>query len=183
MIPSSFTAGNTFEASETFADYPASDGWVAKMVAQLGATKIEVTATADGDDHAFAATASTTAAWGTGKFLLWVFVEKDSDRFTARGPVDFEVWPDPGAGSPALTDLEDQLAKCDEAIAGVIAGKGVASYTFETQAGRRSAQRMSLEELRAHRLWLADRVAQERARQQGGKPRVGWRRVRTKFTR
>lgn len=183
MIPASFTAGNSFAATETFAAYPAGDGWVGRMVAQRGSERVEVTGTASGDAHAFAATAAETSNWPAGQFQLWVFVEKDGDRHTARGPVDFRVWPDPAAGSTPLSALEDQLEKCDEAIAAVIAGKGVASYTFETQAGRRSAQRMSLEDLRRHRHWLADRVAQERAAMQGGKPRGGWRRIRTKFNR
>lgn len=183
MIPSSFTAGSTFSATETFTDYPASDGWTAKMVAQLGSTKIQLISTASGDDHAFAATASATGAWSAGKFQLFVFVEKDSERHLARGPVDFEVWPDPAGAGAALSALEEQLAAVDAAITAVIAGKGVQSYTFETQAGRRSAERMSLQELRAHRGWLSDRVEQERARQQGRKPRGGWRRVRTKFSR
>lgn len=175
------TAGTTFAATITLPDYPAGEGWEAKLVAVKGPDRIEMTGTADGDLHALSVDAATTAAWKPGVYQAFVYAEKAGEKRLADGPAEWRVWADPTAATLTLSALETELAAIDTAIAAVVAGKGVQSYTFQTQAGARSVTRMTLAELRQHRAWVVDRLDEERAKQEGRRPRGGWRKIKTSF--
>lgn len=65
-FPSKITAGLTFSATLTLAEYPAPD-WVLSIVIR-GPQAIDLTATADGAGHKFEADADTTAEWAAGSY-------------------------------------------------------------------------------------------------------------------
>lgn len=174
-------AGTTFEATVSSSLYPASDGWAAQIVAVKGQARFEVNGTASGDDYAFEAAATITAEWSPGEYQLFVFALLDETKKLLCGPTPFRLWPDPSAATLTVSDLYTELEAVNEAIAGVLAGKGVQSYSFQTEAGSRSAQRMSLQELRQHKAWVEDRLEAELAQQGGRKARRGWRKIKTNF--
>lgn len=91
--PSSVTAGDTVTWSRSLSDYPASSGWVLKYRLINATSKIDITATASGADHAVSVAKSTTAGWGAGWYDWQAYVEKAAERFTV-GTGRIEIKPD-----------------------------------------------------------------------------------------
>jgi hypothetical protein len=61
--PSRVTAGDTIAWTKSLPDSPASSGWILKYRLINAAGKIDITATAAGNDHAVSVPAATSAAW------------------------------------------------------------------------------------------------------------------------
>lgn len=77
---------------------------------------------------------------GAGEYAAFVYAVKgDEKQIVSTDTV--HVLPNP-EGPEVVTALQAELKAVDAAIAGVLAGQGVQSYTFETAVGRRSADRM-----------------------------------------
>lgn len=99
MLPATLIAGDTFAHTETWADYPASAGWVGKLrlVARTGvAAPVELTAAASGDAQLFSASAVTTAAWTAGAYTAVLWAEKAGEVRTVRSD-QVAIAPDPRA--------------------------------------------------------------------------------------
>lgn len=79
--PTKLVAGDTSKWERSFADYPASDGWVLAY-AFRGIGKFDVTATADGDKYAITLPAATTAAIDEGLYEWTASVTKAAERYT-----------------------------------------------------------------------------------------------------
>lgn len=173
-------AGSKIDFSFALSDYPASEWDSAVVVLRCGSAKETVTLTASGDTWIGSAAPATTAGWAPGLYELAVTVTKTGDRQVAYES-QLALLPDPGAESVALTALEAELAAVDTAIAAVLAGQGVASYTIQTQAGSRQIQRMSLEELRDHRRYLEGKIDAERATMGQTPKNQRWKRIGMKF--
>lgn len=163
--PSQIRAGDSVAWSETLTDYPASAGWVLKyriLYRSGSGTAIAFEATADGDDHAVALAAATTAAYAAGAATLVRYVEKGVDKVTL-GTQAIEILPDVtvAATLDTRTQNERALADAEAALADHLeSGRAhVQSYTI---AGRTMAFR-AVDELRAliehyQRLVAADRA-------------------------
>lgn len=80
--PSFVTAGDTVTWSRSLQDYPASAGWVLKYRLINASGKIDITASASGDDHLVVVAPATTALWVAGDYTWQAYVEKSSNRYT-----------------------------------------------------------------------------------------------------
>lgn len=80
-LPAEITAGLDFQAVVDLRDYPATE-WTARVLLR-GPKSIDLTATADGNAHAFAADAATTAAWPPGAYWYSLRVSKGSNVLEA----------------------------------------------------------------------------------------------------
>jgi hypothetical protein len=177
--PETLTAGDTLEFDLSFPDYPAGT-WTATVHLRCGSSYFTKALTADGTDHIGTVLPAVTATYPPGIYSLKVTVTDGTDRHVAH-EAELVVKPDPAAVSIALTAYETELAAVDAAIAAVLAGQGVQSYTIQTQAGSRQIQRMTLAELRAHRAYLEGKIDAERGAM-GEKPKnPRWKRIGMKF--
>jgi hypothetical protein len=100
-IPTQHTAGDTFEATLSGADYPPASGWGAQLVL-IGPARHTITATTSGTDFAATALASATASWPAGDYVTRVVYTNGLQRVTG-GPGALRVLPDPTSGA---TDAE-----------------------------------------------------------------------------
>jgi hypothetical protein len=71
ILPSSFSAGLTFEATATSTAYPAAAGWVFTAMLR-GPSAIDLTGTVTGNQHRIAASAAETAAWPPGDYAYTI---------------------------------------------------------------------------------------------------------------
>jgi hypothetical protein len=94
--PQTIVAGDTVRWPDTFADYPATDGWVLKhRLAPLGTgTPLTITAATDGSSFLSTIAASETSGLGAGAWTLTSWVEKAGEVFTV-GSRQVQVQPDP----------------------------------------------------------------------------------------
>ena len=179
-IPAQIRAGITAELSISIPDYLAADEWAVTVNLQ-GATNYSVNLTDDGTGlWSGAFVAGTTSAWAVGDYRLYVIASNSPDKHIVTEG-EFRILANPTAvASPS--GLQAQLVAVDVAIAAVLAGKGVKSYQIDTIAGKRQLERMSLEELRAHRQWLKREINAE-LEATGQRKRTAWRPIGTRFTR
>lgn len=173
-------AGNKLDFSFSLSGYPASGGWAATVHLRCGSEKQTVALGNTDDTHTGSVPPGTTATWKPGLYDLSVTVANDDDRQVAYQS-RLAVLADPAAETLVPTALEAELALVDAAITAVLDGKGVQAYSIQTQAGQRNIQRMSLEDLRDHRLHVQRRIDGERA-EMGQKPkRREWVRIGQRF--
>ena len=64
-------AGDTYTATWSLSDYPASAGWVLRLTLASAAARYQAAASASGNDHVLTVAASTTAGWAAGAYT-WV---------------------------------------------------------------------------------------------------------------
>jgi hypothetical protein len=94
--PQTIVAGDTVRWPDSFADYPASDGWVLKhRLAPLGTgAPVELTAAADGSAFATTIAAVDSASLSAGVWTIVSWVEKAGETFTV-GQRQVQVKPNP----------------------------------------------------------------------------------------
>lgn len=116
-------AGDTLEFTTSLSDYPASDGWTLKhrLAPRSAGTELDITSTADGDDHLTSVAAATTINWATGWYTVTTYVEKATERYTIeRGQTEIL------AASTTLADGTDNRTharKVLDAIEAVLEGR------------------------------------------------------------
>ena len=133
-IPATLRAGDTFTATWSLADYPATAGWVARLTLINSAQHYPVTASASGADHALTAAASDTAAWAPGSYSWSIDVTKAAERHTvATGRT--EVLPD--LADATTYDTRSAARKALEAAEGALATYGAQAYLKVQQFGDR----------------------------------------------
>lgn len=143
----SLISGDSLSVLDTFADYPASDGWTLKtrlVPRNTTATAIILTAAAEGDDYRTTAAAATTAGWAAGFYSVSQWVEKAGLRNTLTSGT-LEILPNPAAVAVGY-DARSHLAKTVEMIEKMLegkAGKDVQEYTI----GDRQLKHIPLNEL------------------------------------
>lgn len=181
MLPFPYRAGTTGEIRLRLPDHRADDGWAAKLVIKIDGTAQEVSLTGDGAEWTGTIAAADSASWKPGRWLAYVIASKDAEvHALLERRVD--ILPDPTAAEEPKSEIETELELVDEAIRAVLAGQGVQRYRIQTNIGQRELERMSLQDLRRHRGYLLERLANERSRQ-GRRKRGTWRRIGAKFTR
>lgn len=80
--PAAVTAGDTLIWSKTIPDYPASAGWSLAYVLVNAAGKIDINASASGDDYLVNISAATSAAYAAGEYAWQATVSKSGERHT-----------------------------------------------------------------------------------------------------
>lgn len=135
--PTVITAGDTVAWTKSLSDYPASAGWILHYRLINAAAAIDITSTADGDDHAVSVSAVTTAAWVAGDYTWQAYVVLGSERYTT-GTGTLTIKPDLAAkvgGFEARGTWAKALADLRAALAAWLTSSGhVAEYEI---AGRR----------------------------------------------
>lgn len=116
--PTAVVAGDTIAWTKSLPDYPASAGWtLAYRIINSGA-KYDVTATADGDDHAVSVTAAVSALWAAGTYGWQATVTKGTERYTV-GKGTLTVQPNlagvTGTGLDTRTSARKILDELEEA--------------------------------------------------------------------
>lgn len=79
------TAGDTYSQLVPLAAYPASAGWVLKArftARSAGGAAIDITGSAEGDDHRLTVAAATTANWVAGSYSAVLWVERAGESYT-----------------------------------------------------------------------------------------------------
>lgn len=147
--PSRFVAGSTVTWKKLLYDFPASLGWVVKYFLR-GPSRLDITCTADGDEHVAIIEASDSAKLKPGRYWMQGRVEKDGEKhvFTA-GMLELEVVPGLDAES-ANVDLRSQaeriVAEIDDLIERSTGGD---TFEYEVEGHRKkNYTRTELLELR-----------------------------------
>lgn len=126
-------AGDSLNFATSTPDYPASAGWVLKyrLVPRGTGSAIELTATAEGDDHRVQVAAATTAGWSAGAYGWAAWVEKTGEQYTVDSG-QITVTPNPrtvAAGTDLRSEARKALEDLKTAHAAYVASNGtVASY-------------------------------------------------------
>lgn len=114
--PPRVTAGDTLAWTRSLPDYPASAGWVLHYRLINAAGKIDIIASAAGDDHAVNVAASTSATWTAGTYTRVAHVVKGSERHTV-GTGEIIVDPDLAAAVAGADTRSDARIILDSLLA------------------------------------------------------------------
>jgi hypothetical protein len=157
VVPSSFRAGDTVRFTRGYADFPAGDGWTAKLTL-AGPSKVSVDASASGNDFSFTLTAAQTANLLPGTYTLQVTAALSGARYTAESAV---VTVEADVQAATAGALEHQDEKELRLLNAELLARAENDHTEYAIDGR-SLKRESLESLRAWRDTLRERIAQRR---------------------
>ena len=122
MQQQTLVVGDSLNFLTSTPDYPASAGWVLvyRLVPRAaGGSAIQLSATAEGDDHRVAVASATTSNWTPGEYGWASWVERAGEKYTVdSGQITLK--PDPrtvaagvdtrSQGRKALEDLRAALA-------------------------------------------------------------------------
>lgn len=156
--PTTITAGNSIAWTITLDDYPADDSWVLSYVLLNSTTKITITSSADGADHAVSVAAVTTASYTVGEYQFAAFVTDGTDRYTVDEGIieilaDYEI--------VTTLDTRSHVKKVLDALESLMEGKAAKDVVAYSIHGR-SLTSMSIEEVRS---WYDDYSARYRREQ------------------
>lgn len=136
-MQSELIVGDSLNMLDSYADYPASEGWTLKttFTPRLAtSSKITLTATAELDSYRTQAAPATTSAWVPGDYSVHQTIEKAGQRITvATGKL--RLLPDPASVAPGYDDrshLEKVIANIEAMLEGKTS-KDVQEYSI---AGR-----------------------------------------------
>jgi hypothetical protein len=161
-VPSSLTAGDTWEWTRDLADYPAGT-WTLTYYFSKAGKQFSAAATADGATHDVSVTAATTAPYPAGRYRWTARVVSGSESFTVEdGWVDVAANPATDTSDPRSTPR--QLL---DAINCFLIGNATTAQQSMTINGR-SISRWSLPELTAWRDKLKGEVQAEEAGSNAG---------------
>ena len=139
MQRTSIVAGDTFHDVVALPTYPAGAGWVLhyRLVPEAsGGTAIELTGTAQGDEHLLAATAAATAAWVPGLYSRTSWVARSGEVYSIASDV-IELKPDPrsvAAGFDGRTAARKALDAANEALVAYGHKAWTQAYTIGNRA-------------------------------------------------
>lgn len=134
IIPTAHRAGDTLTATWSWADHPATAGWVARLTLVSAARSYQATAAASGADHALTVTAATTAGWAAGTYTAVVDVTLGAQRITVASGT-LQVLPNLAAGVPV--DTRSPARRALEAAETALATHGARAYLQSIQMGDR----------------------------------------------
>ena len=159
-VPKEFTIGESLTWTKSFADYPASDGWVVTYYFRGAGTGFNAAGASDGDDHLFEVATATTGAMTAGKYSYQAFAELDGEKVQ----VDFGEVTVKASLSATLTtatfDGRSAVKIALDAIDALIAGKATLDQQ-EYTIGNRQLKRYTPTELVKLREHYAALYAQE----------------------
>jgi len=159
-VLSEFRAGDSLSWSESWPDYPPTDGWVLtyRLVGSPGT--VSFTSTNDNGAHLFSVASATTAAWASGFYEWTAFVSKGTERFTLdEGTITILANP----ATETAADKRSHARKVLDAIRAVLEGrasKDQESYSINGRTLNRTPVRDLIELERVY----AARVAREERR-------------------
>lgn len=126
-------AGDTFNYSVNYSDYPTSEGWICTMLLR-GAGAYTINSTPDGNYFDLSAAASATALYIAGNYRYFIYVSKDTDRYLAEeGTV--EVLADYSV--TAVYDPRTIAQKILEAVEATLYGRATKDQLSYEIAGRK----------------------------------------------
>lgn len=156
MIPTSLIAGDTWEWEADYGDYPAGT-WTATAYFENAAESFTVSSAASGTSHAFAETATNTAALVAGKYRVQVRVASGAERYVVETGW-CEVVADPA--SNAKVDPRSWARRTLDAVEAFLEGNATTAQQSMSIAGR-SISRWSIAELMQFRAQLRGEVRTE----------------------
>lgn len=140
--PIQFTAGDTVRWCKFLEDYLAGDGWVVTY-ALRGASVIDLTAAASGDDHLITITAAESAEFAAGNYWWQSYATKAGERFQVdTGNLTIKE----NLAAATTFDGRSHVKKVLDALEATIAGKASRDQLSYSIAGR-SLSRMSAEDV------------------------------------
>lgn len=122
MQQQTLVAGDSLNFATSVPQYPAGDGWVLKyrlVPRTAGGTPIDLTATAEGDDHRVSVAATATTTWNSDTYGWTAWVEKAGEVYTVDAG-QIVVKPNPRtlvAGTDTRSQAEKALADAKAALA------------------------------------------------------------------
>jgi hypothetical protein len=178
-------AGDSVNFATPVAGYSAADGWVLKfrlVPREAGGTAIDITTSADGDQHRTQLTAAETAAWTAGTYGWASWVDKDTESYTVASG-QCVVRPNPRLAAAGTDSRSLPRRTLDDLLAARSTWASTHGRTRRYKIGDREREYASAAELDAEiRFWqgqLAEELAAERLAN-GQPPRN---RVLVRFTR
>lgn len=130
---SRFAIGGNLEFTKTLAAYPASAGWVLsyRLVLKSGTGHLSFDAGADGDVHAVAVAAATTAAWTPGAYTWFSWVTLSAAVHNVEQG-ETTLLPNPRIATASLDLRSDAQTALDNVRATIrgTASANVLSYTI-----------------------------------------------------
>lgn len=177
--PYEIIAGDTLQWKKSLSDYLPSAGWALKYSLR-GPAEIDLTTTADGDDHKVDELAADTADWKTGDYWWAAYVEKGAERHQV-GTGTFKITPNLATASGAY-EGRSHAKKVLDAIEAVIEGTATKEQQSYTIAGR-SLVRWPLQELLQLRNQYKDEYARERSAERVDRGEASGRKILTRFVR
>lgn len=173
--PSSVVAGDTVAWRKTLSDFPASAGWVLKYRLINLAGKIDITASADGDDHLVSKAASDTVGWPAGAYTWQSRVELGVARYTIeQGSITIK--PDLAAQAAGY-DTRSTAKQTLDLIDAALVSHGASAWTQEYEIAGRRMKFKSVGDFMALRDKLKAEVAREASAERlaaglGGKSKI-----------
>jgi hypothetical protein len=157
-------AGDTLDFVTTLPDYPASGGYTLKyrLAPRSSGSAIDITCTADGDDHRCGAAASVTATWAAGEYSWSCWVEKGAERYSGTAyPWRGECTILPNPATTATYDARTPARKALDAINAALATYAERAHVIEYEIGGRRMKFADQGALLVMRQRLAAEVAAE----------------------
>lgn len=140
-------AGDTLQFTTATPGFPASAGWVLRyrLVPRVtGASAINLTAVAYGDDHRVQVGPSVTRDWASGLYSWASWVERSGETYTvAAGQI--EIQPDPRQAAPGFDGRSASQRALDDARAALRAWDPA---TRRYKIGEREREFNSVSEIR-----------------------------------
>lgn len=177
--PSSVVAGDTVAWRKTLSAYPAGEGWVLKYRLINAAGKIDITASASGDDHAVNETAATSAAWAAGAYAWQSYVEKGAERYTVETG-SITIKPNLAAQAGGF-DTRSTAKKTLDLLDAALLQHGANAWTQEYEIAGRRMKFRSVAEFMALRDKMKAEVAREVAAERLAAGLGGGRKVYVRF--
>lgn len=173
--PASLNAGDTAKWLKSFADFPASAGWVLSYELVSAFQRYAFSATASGDDHEITVSAATTATWAPAAYDWRARVSRAGEVFTVgSGRITI------AAAFGSAIDARSQARRSLEAIEATLEGRA-SSATAEYQISGRQLKYIPIPELLALRDRLRQDVAAEESAARVGAGLGNSRRVYVRF--
>lgn len=132
--PPEVAAGDSVTWKKTLNAFKPSDGWVLSYVFLNAIDKIELSATASGDDHLISATSTDTDGWAAGVYSWQSYVTKGSERHLVNtGKLTVR----PNFADLSAYDDRSHAARVLEAIEAVLENRATQSHLMYEIAGRK----------------------------------------------
>lgn len=157
--PVEVTAGDTVQWTRSLADYPANEGWTLTYTLINATTKISITASASGEDHAVSVAAATTATWAAGTYAWQAYVTYGGAERHTVGTGTIVIRPNL-AGATTL-DNRSAARKALDAMDAALEAHGARAHLEAFTIGDRQQKFRSMADFIAARSRLQAEVARE----------------------
>jgi hypothetical protein len=157
-------AGDSLNFATTALGYPASEGWALRFELRMrdaAGTPIDLTTTAEGDDHRLQVVAAVTDGWAPGIYSWRSYVSKGAEKYTVEtGTTEIVASP----STATSLDLRTGAQRALEAVQAVLLGKAT-NGTYYYRIGDRELRAYTMPELLALETKLKNEVRREKRAQ------------------